>query len=334
MKNDPVELICQQITESRRIVITSHLRPDGDSICTSLSLYFIGKQLGKDMAIINKDNTPFPLNHFPDVDVIQTGQIAPQRYDTIILLECANVDRSGQLNIDNYFKINMDHHFSNDYYADINWVDPNASAVAELAFKLGKKLKIKFSPQIANHLYCGIVSDTGSFQFSNTNAGSFKSCYELVSLGASPIRTSELLYNNNPPEKIKLLGLVLSTLHLNKTGDIAVITMFKEHLNTLHLKEIDTEDITTLTRSIKGVEMVLFFKEIKKDTFRVSIRSKGSSNAARIAEYFGGGGHQHAAGFTVSGKHAQLIHNLPKKVQVLLKESPVKKEVHEPQISE
>ncbi len=334
MKNDTVELICQKIVESQQIVITSHLRPDGDSICTSLALYFIGMQLGKDMAIINKDNTPFPLNHFPDVEVIQIGQIAPHKYDTIILLECANVDRSGQLHIDDHFKINMDHHFSNDYYADINWVDPDASAVAEMAFKIGKKLNVRFTPQIANHLYCGIVSDTGSFQFSNTNADSFRACYELVLLGASPIRISELLFNNNPPEKIKLLGLVLSTLYLNETGDIAVITMFKEHLDSLHLKEIDTEDITTLTRSIKGVKIVLFFKEMTKGTFRVSIRSKGAANAARIAEYFGGGGHRHAAGFTVSGKHDQLIHSLPQKVQELLQNPPDKKEYPEPPISE
>jgi phosphoesterase RecJ-like protein len=334
MMNDPIESICRKIAVSKRIVITSHLRPDGDSLCTSLALYFMGRQLEKDMAIINKDNTPFPFQYFPDIDIIQRGQIAPRKYDAVILLECANVGRSGQLHIGDYFKINMDHHRSNDRYADINWVDPDASAVAELAFKLGKKLKIRFSPQIADNLYCAIVSDTGSFQFSNTNAESFKSCYELVKLGASPIRISELLFRNNSPEKIKLLGLVLSTLYLSETGDIAVITMFKKHLDSLHLKEIDTEDITTLTRSIKGVEVVLFFKEMTKGTFRVSIRSKGPANAAGIAEYFGGGGHRHAAGFTVSGKYDQLIHNVPLKVQELLKSKRMNKKYPEPHISE
>ncbi len=318
MKNDQIKLIAKKIIQNQRIVITSHLRPDGDSICTSLALYFIGKLLGKDMAIINKDNTPFPFNHYPDIENIKIGQIAPQKFDVIILLECANVSRSGQLNIDKYFKINMDHHSSNDYYADIDWVDPQASAVAEMAVKLGKNLEIQFTPKIASHLYCGIVSDTGSFQFSNTNAEAFKSCYELVTLGASPIKVSELLFNNNPPEKIKLLGYVLSTLQMNKTGDIAVITMFKEYLDNLNLKEIETEDITTLTRSIKGVKMVLFFKEMAKDTFRVSLRSKGAANAAMIAEYFGGGGHRHAAGFTVKGKHSKLIQDIPKKVRELL----------------
>lgn len=207
MENSPVESIQKKLIQCQRIVITSHLRPDGDSICTCLALYFMGKKLGKDVAIINKDKTPFPFNHYPDVENIQIGQIAPRKFDAIILLECANVTRSGQVDIDKYFKINMDHHFSNDYYADINWVDPNASAVAEMAFKLGKRLGIEFTPTIANHLYCGIVSDTGSFQFSNTNAEAFKTCFELVSLGASPIKVSEHLFNNNPPEKNQTFGL-------------------------------------------------------------------------------------------------------------------------------
>lgn len=321
MKNDPIKLISEKIIQCQRIVITSHLRPDGDSLCTSLALFFIGKLLGKDMAIVNRDNTPFPFNHYPDIENIRIGQIAPQKFDAVILLECANVGRSGQRNIEDYFKINMDHHYSNDYYADINWVDPQASAVAEMAVKLGKQLKVKFTPQIASHLYCGIVSDTGSFQFSNTNAEAFRSCYELVTLGASPIKVSELLFNNNPPEKIKLLGYVLSTLQMHKTGEIAVITMLKEHLDALNLKEIDTEDISTLTRSIKGVKMVLFFKEMAKDTFRVSLRSKGSANAAKVAEHFGGGGHQHAAGFTVTGKHENLIRDIPNEVHRLIMDS-------------
>lgn len=319
MKNNPVDLIRKKIIESRRIVITSHLRPDGDSICTSLALYFMGGHIGKEMAIINKDKTPFPFNHFPDSEKIKIGQIPSQSFDMVILIECANVSRSGQKNLENYFKVNIDHHYSNDYYADIDWVDPEASAVAEMAYLLGEKLKIPFSPRIADHLYCGIISDTGSFQFSNTKAKAFEVCYKLINQGADPIGVSERLFNNNPPEKIKLLGQVLSTLQMNEKGNIAVITMFRKYLDSLNLKEIDSEDITTLARSIKGVKMVLFFKEIKKDTFRVSLRSKGMANAALIAEYFGGGGHLHAAGFTVHGNYEKLLKEIPEAVDNLLK---------------
>lgn len=323
MKAEPLDLITNKILNSQRIVITSHLRPDGDSICTSLALYFMGKALGKEMAIINKDSTPFPFNHFPDIENIKIGQIPSGQYDAVILLECANVSRSGQENIKNDFKINIDHHYSNDFYADINWVDPEAAAVASMAFRLGECLNISITPKIASHLYCAIVSDTGSFQFSNTEARAFEVCYKLIKCGASPIRVSELLFNNNPPEKIKLLGQVLSTLRMNDEGNIATITMFKKNLEDLHLREIDTEDITTLARSIKGVQMVLFFKEVKKDTFRISLRSKGTANAAQVAEYFGGGGHVHAAGFTACGKYEQLLTEIPETVNGLLKKNRV-----------
>ena len=320
MKSDSISLICQKIHESKRIVITSHLRPDGDSICTSIALALIGELLGKETAIINKENTPFPLNNFPDTERIKIGQIYPQEFDIVILLECANISRSGQSNLDNYYKLNLDHHYSNDYYADINWVDPEASAVGEMAFLLGEELNIEFSPKIAQHLYAAIVSDTGSFQFSNTNARAFDVCHRLINYGTNPTKVSEMLFNNNPPEKIKLLGQVLSTLQMNKKGNIAVITMFKEFLDSLNLKEIDTEDITTLARSIKGVEMVLFFKQVKDKSFRISLRSKGKANAAAIAEHFGGGGHIHASGFTATGTHQELIKEIPEKVEELIEE--------------
>jgi phosphoesterase RecJ-like protein len=316
---DTVHSITNKIHESQNIAVTSHLRPDGDSICTGLALYFMGKSMGKNIALINKDNTPVPFNFFPDVEHITIGQIPAGKFDIVILLECANVSRSGQVHLDETFKINIDHHHSNDYYGDINWVDPEAPAVACMAYTLGEKLGIEFTPRISDHLYCGIVSDTGSFHFSNTKAEAFDVSYKLIKHGANPIKISEMLFNNNSPEKIKLLGQVLSTLTMNEKGTVAVISMFKKNLEDLNLREIDTEDITTLARSIKGVEIVLFFKEMEKDTYRVSLRSKGNANSAMVAEYFGGGGHMHAAGFTVSGKYEQLVGDIPKSVEKLIK---------------
>ena len=322
MKNSTIGQIARRIKQSQNIAITSHLRPDGDSLCTSIALCSIARTMGKRVDIINRDNTPFPFNHFPDIKSITIGEIPADLYDIVILLECANVTRSGHDHIDNYFKINIDHHHSNDYYADINWVDPEAPAVACMAYDLIKELNVPFTPQIANHLYCGIVSDTGSFQFSNTKAQAFEVCASLIKEGANPVKVSEQLFHNNPPEKIKLLGKVLSTLRMNDEGSIAIITMFKDNLESLNLqKEIDTEDITTLVRSIKNIKMVLFFKEMKKDTFRVSLRSKGTANSALVAEYFKGGGHLHAAGFTVTGKYEDLIKTVPKTVVELLEKS-------------
>ena len=134
----------------------------------------MGEMLGKEMEAFIKDPLPFPFNNYPDAGRIQIGGMPKDSYDCIILLECANVSRSGQSRLEDYFKINIDHHHSNDYYADINWVDPEAPAVACMIYRLGEGLGISFTPQIATQLYSAIVSDTGSFQFSNTTAEAFE----------------------------------------------------------------------------------------------------------------------------------------------------------------
>jgi len=318
MAPDPKKQIAARIRESRRIAVTSHLRPDGDSICTGLALCLMGDLMGKEISLINRDNTPFPFCHFPDIAKVRIGQIDPSQFDTVILLECADVSRSGQEHLDGAYKINIDHHYSNSPFADINWVVPEAAAVAEMVFELGEELGLSLTPDIATHLYCAIVSDTGSFQFSNTTPKALETCAKLAYLGASPIRVAERLFNNNPPQRIQLLGRVLSTLTVNAKGNIAVLSMFKRDLEALSLKEIDTEDITTLARSIKGIEMVMFFKEMDRETFRVSLRSKHDANAAKVAEHFGGGGHIHASGFTVYGPYERLIREIPKTVEDLL----------------
>jgi phosphoesterase RecJ-like protein len=318
MSVPPLDPIVRKIAECRRLAITSHLRPDGDSLSTALALAFALEEMGKEVIVVNKDKTPFPFSHFPDCARITIGQIAAQGYDAVILLECADVSRSGQERLAGYFKINIDHHYSNDFYADINWVDPQASAVGEMALELCEKLPIKITPRIADHLYCAIVSDTGSFQFSNTTARAFEACRRLVLAGADPIKTSEALYHNACPGKIKLLGRVLSTLEMRAGGSIAVISMFRRDLQAVNLLEVDTEDITTQARSIQGVQAVLFFKEMEPEVFRVSIRSKGDAHAAAIAEHFGGGGHAHAAGFTVYGPFERLVREVPETVASLL----------------
>lgn len=316
----PVDDIVRKIQGMDRVAITSHLRPDGDSLCTGLALLDIFAAMGKSADYVITDPIPVPFDSFAECRRIRVGQISPSGYDGVVLLECADVSRSGQTGLDGYFKINIDHHYSNSFYADINWVDADAPAVAVLVLELCEATGVALTPRIADHLYCAIVSDTGSFQFSNTTARAFSSCTKLVTAGARPIETSEALFHNNRPEKILLLGRVLSTLMLNDSGTIARIGMFRKDRIELNLQDVDTEDITTLARSIKGVQVVLFFKEMEPDVFRISIRSKGEAHAAAIAEHFGGGGHAHAAGFTVAGSFPAVSLEVAATVERLLAE--------------
>jgi phosphoesterase RecJ-like protein len=316
--------IARKILDSHNIAITSHLRPDGDSIYTSLALAEIIDLLGKKVEIVNCDPLPFPFKEFPETKRIRIGQINPQGLDLVILLECADVSRSGQTGINHLPKINIDHHYSNSPYADLNWIDPSASAVGEMVYELLEPLQVNITPRMAEFLYSAIFSDTGSFQFSNTTSRSFYICHQLVEAGANPNLIADKILNNNSPAKIRLLGRVLSSLTLNPSGNIAVLVMWQKDLEEFGIKEIDLEDITTLARSIKGVEMVIFFKEMQTGEFRVSLRSKGRANSTLAAEYFGGGGHMHAAGFTVRGNLKELYSEIISTVENLMFSSSLK----------
>jgi len=310
--------IAKTIINSSHIAITIHLRPDGDAIYTSLALAAMLDLLGKKVQVVSHDPLPYPFYEFPETSRIKIGEIEPEGLDLVILLECADIPRSGQTKIGHVPKINIDHHFSNSPFGNINWIDPRASAVGEMAYELIEPLGINLTPEIATYLYSAIFSDTGSFQFSNTSSQTLFVCHKLVEAGASPNAVAEKLLNNNSPSKIKLLGRILSTLRLNEAGNIAIITMLIKDREEFGFKEVDIEDATTLVRSIKGVEMVIFFKEISPGEFRVSLRSKGQANSALVAERFGGGGHVNAAGFTVYGQLEELSSRIPAEVERLL----------------
>ncbi len=310
--------IADRIRNSKRMAVTSHQRPDGDSLCTALSIKLLAESLGVQVDLVNADRTPLPFNGHPEAALIRIGQIDPREYDTILLLECADVSRSGQEHIDGAYKINIDHHYSNTPYADLNWIDPTAAAVGEMVFRLVPYLGAPLTPEVAENLFCAISSDTGSFQFSNTTSSALETCAALVRAGANPVRVSERLFGNLAPGKVLLLGRVLSSLRINSGSGLAVISMFKRDTEEFGLQEVDTEDITSLARAVKGVRMVMFFKEMAPEVFRVSLRSKGSANAALVAEHFGGGGHVHASGFTVYGPFDTLVREVPATVERLL----------------
>jgi phosphoesterase RecJ-like protein len=283
--------IAEKISRARTIAISSHVRPDADSIGSGLALSLMLRQLGKNVSYFNTDRTPHPINLLPG-----HGEI---------LIEGGTEERTGQKNLKNYFSINIDHHATSSDDADINWVVPEAAAVGELIYELGLQMNVTFSRDIAFNLYAAIASDTGSFKYSNTTAASLAIASELATRGGfPPCEVSNLLFNSNPHEKIHMLSKVLSTLELTLDDRVAMIDFQRSFLAQLSLKDIETEDIIAIARSIQGVQVLLFFKEIADDYYRVSIRSRDNFSARQIAQVFNGGGHHHAAGFFYSGSLA------------------------------
>jgi phosphoesterase RecJ-like protein len=296
-----VKKIVEKIGESKKIAITSHIRPDGDSIGSSLALYLMLKQLGKEVKYINKDKPQPPISYFANTELIEYRDIYPEDFDIVILIECSTEERSGQKHLNNYFRILIDHHRSNDGQVELNWVDPDKSAVAIMVYQLGIALGIKFDKTIASLLYSGLVSDTGGFKFTNVNAESFQAAAALVKLGADPVYTNRLLFENYTKEKVLLISKVLGTLETYFDETVGFIFMFKSFLEELGLSDVETEDIVTIIRSIHKIKLVMFFKENDDRSFRVSLRSRNNIDSSIIAESFGGGGHLHASGFYVEG---------------------------------
>lgn len=300
--NDVKKQIAEKIMQSQRIAICSHIRPDADSIGSGLALYNIIKYLGKEVQYLSTDQTPYPLTELPGFDVIEYGQIYPAPFDIVFLVEGGTEERTGMSHLDKYFTINIDHHASSTFDCNINWVDPHAAAVGELVYELVLELKVPWTREIGFNLYAAISSDTGSFKYSNTTANSLEIASILVKeCHFEPVEVSELLFYSNQLEKVQMIQKVLSTLDLRMNNRIAIIEFKQSFLNKLSLKDIETEDVISIARSIRGVDVTLFFKEIGRDYYRVSIRSRGDVNSQLVAKAFNGGGHAHAAGFFYKG---------------------------------
>jgi len=294
--------IAKLIYESKKIALSSHIRPDADSIGSGLALFLMLKQLGKEVSFCNIDNAPFPICSLPQYQVIEYRQIHPEPFDLLILIEGGTEERTLQKNIKEYFTVNIDHHATSTYDANLNWVVPEAAAVGELIYDLGMVLDIEFTRDIGFNLYASIASDTGSFKYSNTTYKSLYIASELVKkCHFSPGEVSNLLFNSNYYEKIQMTQKVLSTLELRLDNQVAIVEFQRKFLNTINLNDIETEDIISIVRSIMGVNVTLFFKEIDNDYFRISIRSKGNISSQKVAKAFDGGGHDHAAGFFYKG---------------------------------
>lgn len=315
--------VVELIESKHRFMITSHIRPDGDSMGSSLALYWTLKALAKDVTVIIKDNVPYSYRELPGAREVKKMPEITDRYDAAFVIECSDIDRPGLISLEKQFVVNIDHHSTTALFGQINWIDSTAAAVGEMIYNLCKALGVTVNQEIAECVYTALLTDTGSFHFSNTTERTFKIASELVRRGARPAHISHSLFYSNPFSKIKLLGSVLSTLQRDETGRIAWVTMSRELMHQIGATEDDLDGIVNYPLSVGEVEVVAFFKELQPDIFRISLRSKGTINVAKIAEKFGGGGHKNASGCSVHGKLEVAEHQILSSLQAAMGITPV-----------
>jgi phosphoesterase RecJ-like protein len=293
--------IVDSIATRKRFVISSHSRPDGDSIGSQLAMAFALRALGKEVRVVNRDAAPAPLMAFPGVAEIEIAGQVEGAFDAAIIMECGDLTRTGVAGLDQFFVINIDHHPGNTGYGRINWFDSTAAACGEMVYELIGALGVPLSVEMATHIYVAILTDTGSFHYSSISPRTFEICREALVAGVEPVLVARHVYDSNNIGRLRLFGTVLSAMQLDSTGRIAMVYLDHEMARAAGGTYDDTEGLINLPLTVKEIQAVVFFKQIEGEQYRVSLRSKGDVDIGAVAAEFGGGGHKNAAGCTVSG---------------------------------
>jgi phosphoesterase RecJ-like protein len=312
---DPeIQHVTSALRERRRFVISSHSRPDGDSIGSQLAMAFALRALGKDVTVVNLDPAAHQFMAFPGVRDIRISPTVEGDFDAAIIMECSDYARTGVRGLDRYFTINIDHHPGNTGYGQINWFDPSAAACAEMVFDVVQALGVPLSVEIATHVYIAILTDTGSFHFSNLSPRTFEICRQLLEAGVDPVRIARQVYDSSSLGRLKLCGAIMTGLQVDPTGKIAVLYVDRAMAKATGASYEDTEGVINQPLTVKELQAVVFFKQTEGDEYRVSLRSKGDADIGAVAKEFGGGGHKNAAGCTVTGRIDELRNSIVSKV--------------------
>ncbi len=313
--NGVVPTILDAIHSARSILVSSHARPDGDAVGSMLACGLMLEQMGKPARLILSDGVPLLYRWLPCAEHIEHTDTVTGHFDLTILLECDGLERSRLKGLESHRVINIDHHASGRPFAAINWIDPQASAVAELVFDLAVAAGVKVSPHMATCLYTALLTDTGSFRYEGTDAHTLKLATELVNLGAKPAQIAREVYFTNPLSKMVLLGAALSTLR--RDGRIAWLWVTHDDMLRSQAAEEDCEGIVNYAIAIAGVEVAVLLRELPDHRVRLSLRSKGKVNVAQVAEAFGGGGHANAGGCTLPGPLPAATHSIVETLRTL-----------------
>jgi phosphoesterase RecJ-like protein len=300
-ESDTLQRAADEIRRRRRFVIASHVRPDGDAIGSQLAMAYALRALGKEARIVNRDSPPLPLLSFPGVSDIEIADRIDDAGDAVIVMESGDLSRTGVAGLDGGFVINIDHHVGNTMYGAVNWFDVSAAACGEMVFDLVRELRVPLTYEIAVHVYVAILTDTGSFHYSNISPRTFDTCRQCVEAGVNPQVVARAVFDSNSLGRLKLFGAVLSRMELDAAGQVATLTVDERLLADCGATYDDTDGLINLPLTVKGVQAVIFFKNIGPDDWRISLRSKGNIDVNAVATQFGGGGHKNASGCSATG---------------------------------
>ncbi len=322
----PLKHVVDVLSSSQKFLITAHVDPEPDALGSELAVYELLLSLGKDVTIVNSEEVPAHYMFLEGVRVIKSFDAYDQKddVDVIVALDSPTPKRTGK--VSSLFPraktiINIDHHVSNEKFGTVNWVQPDASSTAEMVYYLYKEMGRPISKKVAFYIYIAILTDTGSFNYSNTSSVTHEIVSELLGYGISPHVISNYVYESKAYSDVKLLGKVLTTLSLKEDGKIAILVCTNKMLENTGSSISATQEFVNFARSLKGVIVSMFIREEPKcdGCYKVSLRSKGDVSVNNIASAFGGGGHKYAAGCVIEGSLAEVKKRLVKKAAEALR---------------
>ncbi|MCF7870998.1 MAG: DHH family phosphoesterase [Candidatus Omnitrophica bacterium] len=296
IKINKIAKIADLIKKNNSFFITAHMNLEGDALGSELALYLLLKKLNKKAVIYNNDPTPEIYKFLPSHKSIKNN-FKKDKFDVAFVLDCSDSSRAGR--IENKLSaaakvVNIDHHISNTYFGDMNWVEAEMSSASEMIYYLVKRLKV-LDKDIALCLYTGIFTDSGSFTYANTSCNTHKIVAELMGYGIRPDLVYKKIHSLCVPDDIKFIGKCISKLKFCLKEKICWITISRWQEKNYDLTEI----IFSIMRLLKKPEVFILFKKINKNKTRINFRSSSRVDVNKIAKFFGGGGHQRASGTTL-----------------------------------
>ena len=310
--------IIEVLKGQRDIVLATHILPDGDAIGSLLGLGLILRNAGKNIIATwgGRMEVPAQYAFLAGQEMLAAAGDIPREPGLIIALDCGSRERLGS--VEKNFKhaqisINIDHHRNNSTFGTFNVVQPAYAATAQLVLELGHALNTEFSLDIAENLYTGLVTDTGRFQYSNTDASSFLAAAELIGYGVDPARIFRHIYENSSYERLRLAGLAFAKTVFDPASGFIYTTITKEDFAATGGSVEDTENLIDSLRAVAGVRVAAVLKETEGG-LRISLRSTGVVDVGLIAGRKGGGGHKLAAGYNGRGSIEESLIDLKDEV--------------------
>ena len=291
----PAEAINRVFDNARRILVVSHIDPDGDAIGTQLAFGEFLQARGKEVLMVRDSDIPDKYLFLPQIDeIVEARTLAADcRVDAALVLECPSIQRAGSVSrllTPDVPVINIDHHRDNAMFGSVNWVDIQPSSVGEMAFEYMRQTGMVITTTMAECLYTAILTDTGRFRFASTSPRTMAIAGELMALGADSRKICDQVYYNVRPAALKLMGKVLNSIEYHHDGKIAVLTLTKQMLAESGASESDSDGLVDLTLFGRGVVAGALLKELDATHTKTSLRSANGVNVATIANSFGGGG--------------------------------------------